>query len=119
MRKFKKGDYTVRFTQVKELLKKYLLNLLYFDEVDQHIYRIIQVEFTIVNNNIGTLFNKIYEDVLIVKGIHVVSETNSKYITKFIEFEPNKGVEWVEKIIPRRVKSLERIEEQLNFMKIK
>ena len=116
MKKLEKGDYIVRFSQVRDALNKALVGKMMFNEDLNRVEKIGKVNYTRRKNNLGTLFNPVYEEVTIVEGVQVVSETHSNYGGGSVVFPPNKGVEWIENIIPRRMALLSNILSQFKFM---
>jgi hypothetical protein len=119
MRALKKGDYQVRFDQLKDLLKEKLIGLMIFNEELLRVEQILELHFELRKNNIGTILNPKYELVRILSGYTVKSETESCYAEFRIEFEPGTGVSWVEGKIPNRHTKYIKIKNQIEFMKEK
>lgn len=117
MRPLKKGDYQIRMPQVKELLEDKLIGLKVFNEELLRVEKITKIYYETKKNNLGTRLKPYYREVEVVRGVEVVSETKSTYAGGEFKFEPNTGTTWIEDILPRRLKLLDKIENQIRYMK--
>jgi hypothetical protein len=117
MRPLKKGDYQIRMPQVKELLEDKLIGLKVFNEELLRVEKITKIYYETKKINLGSILNPNYKEVEVVRGLEVASETKSTYSGGEFKFEPNTGTTWIEEIIPKRLRLLEKIENQLKYMK--
>jgi len=119
MEKLKTGDYIIRMPQVQDLLEKCLIGTRMFHEKNNFIYEILEVHYIYKKRNNGTWWKPIYEEVKVVEGFTVNSETDSRVKRGFVKFNPGRGEEFIEVIIPKRIKLLEEILKEIQYMKVK